>query len=290
MTFGAYKLPQFLVKSINNDQPVNVSLSPELIAEFDQTITPAQTAASDSVGAEKPSYVHVSGNEVYLGRGGAAQIGDVRITFTKVMPQEVSVMAKAQGNTFGRFVAKNGKTFAEIRCGNVSAQEIIQQEKDENTMWTWVLRILGVVLVCTGLKMMFEFLTTWTAFLPFLRQILSAGVGLVCSIGGFVWSVVVIALAWLFYRPVLGMALLIVAGAGIWYLRKRAQEKKSAQASPVSEAAPMQPAMAGGAPVPPATPEVAESSQAPSSPDDEAEEFRRFQQWKRQQQQQKQKQ
>ena len=62
---------------------------------------------------------------------------------------------------------------------------------------------------------------------PFLGNIVGAGVGLVCFVFGLVWSFVVIAIAWLFYRPLIGILFLALAGVGIWFLRKKSKGKKA---------------------------------------------------------------
>lgn len=51
------------------------------------------------------------------------------------------------------------------------------------------------------------------------------GVGLVCSVIGFVWSLLIISIAWLFYRPIIGISLIVVATASIWLLWKKSKQK-----------------------------------------------------------------
>jgi hypothetical protein len=42
---------------------------------------------------------------------------------------------------------------------------------------------------------------------------------------GIVWSLIVIALAWLFYRPLLGISLLVLAGFLIWVFAFKGKDK-----------------------------------------------------------------
>ena len=94
-------------------------------------------------------------------------------------------------------------------------------------MWLWLLRFLGIFLVISGLKGIFNFLETLAKVVPFIANIIGAGVGLVCSLAGFAWSFIVIAIAWLAYRPVLGISLIIIAVALIIFLSRK---KKAATA------------------------------------------------------------
>jgi len=41
----------------------------------------------------------------------------------------------------------------------------------------------------------------------------------------------IIAIAWLFYRPLIGIPLLLVSVAGIWFLSKKAKNRKAAAAA-----------------------------------------------------------
>ena len=110
-------------------------------------------------------------------------------------------------------------------------EQMFQNEHEANTMLTWILRIIGILVIISGLRMIFGILTTLLKVLPFLASIMNFGTGLVCGIVGVVWSLIVIALAWLFYRPIIGIAILAVAGFIIFYFNKKAKEKKAAAAA-----------------------------------------------------------
>ena len=171
-------------------------------------------------------YVHQAGNVLYFGRvPGAPEVGDVRVTFEKVVPAKVTVMAVVDGDTFKPFKAKNGKRFQTLVMGKKSGDEIIDAEKEANNMILWFLRILGVMIVIGGLKGIFGFIETILKVVPFIAGIFGWGVGLVCTVLGVVWSLIVIALAWLFYRPLLGISLLVLAGFLIWVFAFKGKDK-----------------------------------------------------------------
>ena len=172
------------------------------------------------------TYVHQAGNVLYFGRvPGAPEVGDVRVTFEKVVPAKVTVMAVVDGDTFKPFKAKNGKRFQTLVMGKKSGDEIIDAQKEANNMILWFLRILGVVMVIGGLKGIFGFIETILKVVPFIAGIFGWGVGLVCTVLGIVWSLIVIAIAWLFYRPLLGISLLVLAGFLIWVFAFKGKDK-----------------------------------------------------------------
>ena len=50
--------------------------------------------------------------------------------------------------------------------------------------------------------------------------------GLVCTIIGIAWSLIIIAIAWLFYRPLLGIGLLLLAGFLVWVFAFKGKDKR----------------------------------------------------------------
>ena len=250
--FGAYKLPESLFHHMLSSQPVVLNLNNDLLAQLDKSCRDidlringravttnskpveavpdsVKTVISDSIPQDNKvdlDYVHQQGNVLYIGRTPAApQVGDVRVTFEKVVPAKVTIIAKVKGDTFTKFKAKNGKTFQTLVMGVQDSAEIFQSEHDANNTLLWILRIVGIMLVIAGLKGIFGFLETLLKVVPFLAGIMGWGVGVVCTIIGIVWSLIVIALAWLFYRPLIGIALLALAAFLIWVFAFKGKDK-----------------------------------------------------------------
>lgn len=171
-------------------------------------------------------YVHMNANVLYFGESPSSpQVGDVRITFTKTMPANVSIIAKVAGETFTQFKAKNGKTFQALSMGSKTAAEMYESGHASNNMWLWILRILGVMMICGGLKGIFGILITVLKVIPFVANIAGWGVNLVCNVVGIAWSLIIIAIAWIFYRPLLAIALLAIAGFLIWVFAFKGKDK-----------------------------------------------------------------
>lgn len=219
VSFGAYKLNESLIHSISSREPVALAIDENILKGIDEGISRIQK--KDSL-----SYVHQDGNMLYIGRvPSSPEVGDVRITWEKVVPAKVTIISQVNGDTFKPFKAKNGKTFQTLVMGKKDASEIFESEHSSNKMLLWVFRILGILLVITGLKGIFNFLETILKVVPFLANILGWGVGLVCTVVGLVWSLIVIALAWVTYRPVLGISLLVLAAFLVWVFAFKGKDK-----------------------------------------------------------------
>lgn len=265
VSFGAYKLNESLIHRISSREGLDLAINEDLMKELDksaqtayerfygmkksakQTVEqPAETtvlsdsakAVADSLKAVNDSiiknavnkkdleYVHQAGNVLYFGRvPGSPEVGDVRVTFEKVVPAKVTIMAVVDGDSFKPYKAKNGKRFQTLVMGKKSGDELIDAEKEANNMWLWLLRGIGVLLVIGGLKGIFGFLETILKVVPFIANIFGWGVGVVCTILGVVWSLIIIAIAWLFYRPILGITLLVIAGFLTWVFAFKGKDK-----------------------------------------------------------------
>lgn len=241
VTFGAYTLPESLIRSISSTEPLKPVIAQNRLESMNEDArhVALRNYSSSKLGnvakshnAEAGQFIHVTDNELYIGMTPSSPaVGDVKVTFEKVVPAKVTLIAKVNGNTFEPYKAKNGYTFQTLVMGEKDAAEIYEAEHDTNTIMLWVLRIVGILMVIGGLKGIFGFLETLLKVVPFIANILGWGVGVICTIVGVVWSLIVIAIAWLFYRPLLGIALLVVAGLLIWIFAFKGKEKLKALAA-----------------------------------------------------------
>ena len=220
VSFGAYNLSMSLIHSINTYEPFKIELSDGLMRQLDKTIQASYERyyTKEERNSNTYNYVHMNDNQLYLGlEPSSPMVGDVRVSFEKVAPaHEVTVVAVVDGDSFKPFRAKNGYTLEKLVMGKKDVDQFFEDEQTNNTMKTWMLRIIGIMMVIGGLKLIFGFVETLLKIVPFLSSIIGWGVGVICSVLGFVWSLIVIAIAWLFYRPILGITLLVIAGFLIW--------------------------------------------------------------------------
>ena len=234
-----YGVQKSLQKALQQPaQPVQQSAIPDsilaLLPDSVKAALDSLQAVNDSINKQMENadnkkdlqYVHQASNVLYFGRvPGSPEVGDVRVTFEKVVPAKVTVMAVVDGDTFKPYKAKNGKRFQTLVMGKKTGDEIIEGEKEANNMILWTLRIMGIMMIIGGLKGIFGFLETILKVVPFVANIFGWGVGVVCTVIGIVWSLIVIAIAWLFYRPLLGISLLAIAGFLVWVFAFKGKDK-----------------------------------------------------------------
>lgn len=158
------------------------------------------------------------------------QIGDMRVTFVVSYPHEISIVSKQRGDTFVAYKAKSGKEVNLLEDGTKDAAEMFEAARQGNAVLKWILRVVGLLLMFLGLSSILKPLGTVADVVPFLGTIVGIGTGLVAFIVALVCWLVTIAIAWLFYRPLVGIPLLAVAVALVVFLAKRAKEVKAAKA------------------------------------------------------------
>lgn len=189
----AFTLSPSLVDKINNFEP--------LAATSD---TPLPEALKDAAQLYDAGF--------YIGANPATpQVGDLRVKFDVVKPSQVSVIAKQSGNTFEPYTTKAKGTIELLQIGVHTAEAMIQGAQESNKVLTWILRLVGFILMVVGLNMVLKPLSVVADVLPIVGSIVGAGTGLISFLLAALASLVTIAIAWIVYRPLLGIALIVVA-------------------------------------------------------------------------------
>ena len=159
------------------------------------------------------------------------QIGDVRISFQAVKPQDITVAAAQTKGTFSPWSAPNQTLVDLLKPGIFTKDALFAAAQGENVTMTWILRLGGFLLMAVGIYLVFKPLVVLADVLPFFGNLLSMGIGLFAGGIALVLSLLTIAIAWVFYRPLVGVGLLVagvVVLAGLVAL-SRGKKKLPAQ-------------------------------------------------------------
>ena len=158
-------------------------------------------------------------------------VGNIRISYKVNDYKDVSVLGKQVGSTITSYTSKNNKTYKELYKGTKNSTDMINTIESGNKMSKWIFRILGTLLVCIGMSMVLSPLTTLVGYIPFLGKIVNGAIGAVSSFVGIAVSLIVIGIAWLVFRPIIGIILLVVS-VGLVVLAKMYISKKDDSKKP----------------------------------------------------------
>jgi hypothetical protein len=198
VTLGAHTLTEGLVSQLTGGTPVVIDAA--AIARLPESI-------------RGQASIHDGG--IYVGDPASPKVGDLRIKLLKTDAADVSVVAKQSGNALGPWQTSQGTTIAMLVKGTKTADEMFSAAESANVTRTWIVRLLGFLCMLIGFGMIFKPLSVVADVVPFIGSVVGMGTGIVAFALSAPLSLVTIAVAWIFYRPILGVALLVV-GIGIF--------------------------------------------------------------------------
>lgn len=193
VTLGAFALPSGLVAQIVSSERLPLNQVPPAMAQRGR----------------------LSGGVFYTGDPTTPRIGDEKLEFSITKPGNVSVIAVQSGKSFTPFVTENGKTKFLLYEGLLSAAEVVQGEEQKAMLFRWVLRGVGVLVMFFGLSLLLKPLSVLADVVPFFGSLVGFVTGGVAFLASLAISLVIIALSWLAFRPVIAIPLLALAAAAV---------------------------------------------------------------------------
>ncbi len=223
-------------------------LAPELAGELDQhSDLPLGQEQLDAVDPSLRGRLRIVADTFYLGSAGdTPSVGDVRVSFAMVEPALASVVAAQRGDRLEPYHAEAGGDIALVAYGGKTADEMFQAARNANTALTWVLRLVGFVLLFLGILGVLKPLRVAADVVPFLGRLVGGGLALAAFLVAAPVALVTIAVGWLVYRPLLGIALLAAAVGFVVWLWRRSRKPAAAAAGATFVPPPPPPAPAPG--------------------------------------------
>ena len=223
ITVGGFTLNSGLTGKISNFSPIQI--------ENDKQPPEVKLDKAPEEVVKNSSNPQLINGHYYQGTNpNTPQIGDLRITFQKVAsPTEISIIAQQVGKTFETFTGKSGATIQMLEVGNHSAVAMFENAQNSNKIRTWIVRVVGFFLMFIGFTMLFKPLSVIADVVPIMGSIVGVGTSLVAFLLAAPLSLCTIAIAWISYRPLIGVPLLIGADIGIFFLIKKLVAYKKSQ-------------------------------------------------------------
>jgi len=183
----------------------------------------------DAKNPTSSAQLQLAGNIIYYQTNNITipEIGNTRISYKIISPQDISVIYKQSGEMLVPYQTKNGSSISMIQLGRSTAEEMFKSAQESNKTMTWILRFVGALLLFVGFQMILGVLPVVGSVIPFIGNIVGAGVGLVSFLLTVIIGTVVIAIAWITYRPFIAVILFAIAAAGYLLLMKNSKKLKA---------------------------------------------------------------
>ncbi len=174
-----------------------------------------------------PAHSHQGG--LYVGENPSSPaLGDLRIRFRHVPPQEISIVARQSGDTIQPYRTRSGGSIQLVQLGRADAESLFAGAARGNRIMTWLVRLFGVLGIFLGLTLVLRPLSVMADLIPTLGNVVAAGTGYLSFLMALLVAAPTIAFAWLFYRPLIGLLVLLVAAlavAGIFRLFRKTRAR-----------------------------------------------------------------
>ncbi|WP_439552192.1 TMEM43 family protein [Falsiroseomonas sp.] len=168
----------------------------------------------------------------YIGADPAnPRIGDLRITWSAARPEALSVIAAQSGDGFAPYATRAGDRLMMVEPGRRTSAEMFRAAEEGNAILTWVLRVVGAVLMFVAFALLMRPVKVLADVIPPLGWLVGFGTSLVAGVLTLLLAPSVIAIAWLFYRPLVAIGVLAAGAAAAFALtrlRRRAPVAKPA--------------------------------------------------------------
>ena len=198
------------------------NLSKEFLAQLDtnDTMPPKEDVEIEGFHVQGSYYTNVK-NEA------DPEIGDLRIIYLYNDANEVTALGVQKEKELATFVGKSGYSLNYVREGIYTLPQVINSLRSSNKTTKWLLRGLGILLVIIGISSVLSPITKLLGYIPILGSIANGAIGIVTFAVGLAISLVVIAVAWFRYRPLLSIGLIVAVVALIILIKKFTKKKEA---------------------------------------------------------------
>ena len=93
-------------------------------------------------------------------------------------------------------------------------------------MLTWIFRGVGVIAIFVGLMMLAKPIIVVADILPFIGNIAETGFAIIAGLIAVAVSSLTIGVAWLFYRPLIGVPMVVLSAGLLFVAWKRTRKTK----------------------------------------------------------------
>jgi Transmembrane protein 43 len=192
-----------------------------------------EPATADALRGRISGPVQATDGHLYLGaNANQPSVGDLRISFQMAPQGPASIIGQQVGSGFSKYQTKAGDQLLLVESGTASAAAMFKSAAEQNRILTWVLRLVGVLVMWIGFFMILRPLVIVADVVPLIGSILGVGAGLAALVGTAVLASLIIAFAWLWYRPLISVIALAIGALLIYGVKTLVASRTSVRHAP----------------------------------------------------------
>ncbi|MDX2205695.1 MAG: TMEM43 family protein [Hyphomicrobiaceae bacterium] len=181
--------------------------------------------------------VHGVDGQIYIGADpGNPAVGDLRVSYKLANPSTVTIVGRQTGSDFSAYQTRSGDALLFVKQGTVAAEQIFADAQRENRILTWMLRAVGLLVMFIGFTLLAGPIVAIGDIVPFIGDLLGLGAMFIAMILTALAGPAVIAIAWLWHRPIVSIVSIALGLAAAFLVKRYAPERKRKAASPAPTA------------------------------------------------------
>ena len=222
--FGGFVLHDNILSAVGDGQalPVTDADKPAIETALGDNRLPVSIAFGKLVLAEKPN---------------TPALGDLRVSYVRIPAGPLSIIAKQSADSFSPYQTEAGDALQLVETGSVPSDQMFANAVTVNTVITWIVRGVGLLLLFAAFALVFAPLSVLADIIPLVGTLVGLGTGLLAFVCAMTVGSFTIALAWLFYRPLLSLGIVVVGGAIVFGTVMLMRSRAKAKAGPAPVAA-----------------------------------------------------
>ncbi len=197
----------------------------------------------DALGRRIGRPVSFADGTLHVGRNPTdPDIGDLKVSWRTIPVGPGSIAARQTSGELSAYTARNGRSVLLASTGNHSAEAMFAQGQSDNSVMTWIIRAVLIVIMFIGFLLMLGPFTFLASYIPIIGDLFAAGAGIIALVMTLITGGGSIAIAWFAVRPLLTAAIIAGVAASVlgfkWLSRGKAEQKIAARTAPHPPPAP----------------------------------------------------
>lgn len=156
-----------------------------------------------------PDEVYYHDTYVYLTDPNDLVEGDIRIYFQELGPQKMTIVGEQKGDVIYPYKRSDGTDIAIARTGLYNVDELLPSPNYRSQWTIWSIRLLGILMFFASVNLVLLPLRKIAPLFPAIGTLVRFGITFFSTFLAMGLSLIVIGFSWVFFKPSLGILLLV---------------------------------------------------------------------------------